>query len=184
MFKQEIIFNKLEAKKFKKQIETDFSHKEYYKSTTVGVSKNKVASKGYSSRNSYNISFNFNENLTNILLPKLKKYNINSLPPYGQLLRYSEGHFFKPHRDNGVDEISHRFRTLIIQLSESNDYTGGKLSVWTPSGNKVISDSTIGNLILFNSNYLHEVSMLKTGIRYAMVMWLTHDNFNKTTTLI
>ena len=111
--------------------------------------------------------------LNTFLLSKLSCLNIISIPSVGYI-KYTKGSKFKLHRDRyetGGD-YTHRYKTLIIQLSESNDYMGGNLII-----EKNIMPKEIGSVILFNSKCLHEVTELTNGIRYSLCLFLTKNNF-------
>ena len=85
--------------------------------------------------------------------------------------RYKKGCFFTPHRDKGAGALEHRKLTLIIQLSESTDYTEGKLIVDNQTASK-----EIGTLILFDSTLIHQVTELKDGERLALVSWIRDED--------
>ena len=57
---------------------------------------------------------------------------------------------------------------ISIQLSNSEDYKGGDLIV-----SDVVSSRERGNCIIFDSGVEHEVTLLKKGIRYSVIIWLT-----------
>ena len=127
----------------------------------------------YSSHNtSYQSRIETSEAINQLLLPKLSKYNIKSLPPHFNLLKYEVGHQFKKHKDIS-ERNKQRLKTLIIQLSDG--YKGGELIVWDKE--EVICDSTKGNMILFPSKLLHEARPVLSGIRYSMAYFLTEENF-------
>ena len=46
-----------------------------------------------------------------------------------KLVRYQKGDVFKKHRDNG-EGYNDRYKTLVIQLSNSEDYKGGDLLIY------------------------------------------------------
>ena len=67
--------------------------------------------------------------------------------------------------------MEHRKLTLIIQLTNSVKYDGAELYV----DNKLTSKA-IGNLILFDSGKLHEVTELTKGERFVLVSWITTED--------
>lgn len=142
-----------------------------------------VYSKGSIEFNDYRISEQClitDDSLKLFLLEKLNKFDIIGFPPRLICIRYTEGSKFKLHRDRYDDSnpenslFTERYKTLIIQLSDESDYDGGELIV-----SKEIMPKTIGSLIIFDSNKLHEVTELTKGIRYSLCIFLTKDNFKK-----
>lgn len=126
--------------------------------------------------NEYRISTESSSNdetLKLFILNKINFLNIISLP-YIQYLKYTTGSKFKLHRDRDdtLNLYSHRYKTLIIQLSDYTEYDGGDLIV----ENKKMPKE-IGSLILFNSKYLHEVVEITNGTRHSLCVFLTKDNF-------
>ena len=155
-----------------------------------GFSRSGVASLHNTYENSYRTS---SESLTKttdgirlLLLPKLSKYNIISLPNYFNILKYDIGQEFKKHRDigNGIKDSNKRYKTLIIQLSNFDDYEGGDLIVWSNDEvTKTVCDKKIGNMILFPSKSLHQAKPVVSGTRYVMIFFLTNNHFNIRKTL-
>mgnify|MGYP000533324751 CR=1 FL=1 len=100
--------------------------------------------------NDYRISedYSINNNITlnDFLLSKLLQINIVSIPSVGYI-KYTKGSKFKLHRDRYelTGDFSNRYKTLIIQLSDSTNYDGGELIV-----EKNIMPKEIGSVILFN----------------------------------
>lgn len=132
-------------------------------------------------RTSYDCWIRTSDTIRDLLLPKLSKYNITSLPPHFNILKYEIGQEFKKHRDSGLNEqTTKRIKTLIIQLSDN--YKGGELVIW--DDDKIICDTTIGNMILFPSKLLHQAKPVLEGIRYSMVYFLKPEHFNITKSII
>ena len=111
-----------------------------------------------------------------ILLPHLTQYQVKSITGQVIMLQYNKGHYFKKHRDRIISNPlkSQRLQTIIVQLSDENDYEGGDLVVRNEVANK-----TKGNLIIFDSNELHECKMITGGTRYCLVTWLAADDYLK-----
>tara|TARA_B110000971_G_scaffold2516_1_gene2758 strand:+ start:2316 stop:2879 length:564 start_codon:yes stop_codon:yes gene_type:complete len=116
-----------------------------------------------------------------ILLPHLLKYNIKSITGQVIMLQYNKGHYFKRHRDriNHDPHTSSRMQTLIIQLSDISDYEGGELLVRDKTANK-----TKGNMVIFDSNELHECTTITSGTRYCLVTWLSANDYKKNVSLM
>lgn len=133
------------------------------------------SNKLYSSHNtSYQSRIETSEAINQLLLPKLSKYDIKSLPPQFNLLKYEVGHQFKKHKDIS-ERNKHRVKTLIIQLSDG--YKGGELIIWDKE--EMICDKEKGNMILFPAKWLHEARPVLEGIRYSMVYFLRGENFGE-----
>lgn len=115
--------------------------------------------------------------VSNIILPKLKPFGVNSLPSIVKIIKYEEGSFFEKHSDRTHNHLTHRIKTLIIQLSE--DYEGADLIVQ----NKVCSKK-LGTLILFDALTKHEVTKLLNGKRYSLICWLEKDNLDSNQSLL
>ena len=146
---------------------------EWFNSKTVDFNKNSLYSPNIRKSEECNVD---NEVIESILLPKLTKYNIKSITGQTIILKYNEGCYFKEHRDR-IDHNPHtsnRQQTLIVQLSDKEDYKGGELIV-----NKLPASKDKGTLVLFDSNELHELKTLTSGVRYCLVTWLTANDYNK-----
>lgn len=81
---------------------------------------------------------------------------------------YSSGGYFGEHTDNYIcvtDKIDRKL-TLVVQLSHTNDYTAGDVSVM----GKILPRS-IGDLIIFPSAYSHNVRAIGKGERWSLVSW-------------
>jgi PKHD-type hydroxylase len=91
-----------------------------------------------------------------------------------QIIRYDPGCFFIDHTDLGRERSANRKITLIIQLSEPDEYQGGDV---------VISDRTTvpkhkGSGCAFPSWALHRVEEITSGTRYALAAWARGTYFN------
>ena len=124
-------------------------------------------------RTSYEYNLKTNEYITNLILPKINKFQIKNLPEYLKIIKYEKGQEFKYHWDNDA-EYDYRVKSVSIQLSDN--YEGGELNIWGNAGD-VLFDKTIGNFIIFDSNLPHQVFPIKSGIRYALVFWLKKEDF-------
>ena len=143
-----------------------------------GFSRSGVASLHNTYENSYRTSSESPTKTTDgmrlLLLPKLSKYNIISLPNYFNILKYDIGQEFKKHKDIGLNSSTNqRYKTLIIQLSDN--YKGGEFIVFDDE--EIVCDTTIGNMILFPSKLFHQAKPVLEGVRYSMVYFLKKHNF-------
>ncbi len=99
-----------------------------------------------------------------------------------QLARYEIGDHFKKHKDESMSvtkKMSQReWRKLstTIQLSDPDDYEGGKLILVTdynPDGGSYGIKTPIdqGTMITFPSYVEHSVEPVTKGVRYSLVIW-------------
>lgn len=95
-------------------------------------------------------------------------------------LKYTEGMFYRTHVDtslNSDDQSSKRKLTIIAQLSDSSDYTGGEVYIYDDKGELELLPNKKGTIIVFSSNRLHKVDKILSGTRYAIVAWLSGPEF-------
>ena len=163
MFREKIILTKEECTELIKLCKD-------YKPSPI-YNKNSGVYLKHSRRISEQSKFSDLEKVKKILLPKLKEYNIWDLPDTTHIIRYNEGSYFKRHKDRG-GPFENRKYTLIIQLSNIEDYEGADLIVHNSKASK-----QIGNLILFDSGIQHEVTELTKGKRYVLVSWITDNEY-------
>ena len=90
-------------------------------------------------------------------------------------IQYTEydgnGGHYDWHMDIGPGTISHRKISVVIQLSDPNDYVGGDLELMTSGAPTTISRGK-GNVIIFPSFLLHRVTPLISGNRKSLVLWI------------
>jgi PKHD-type hydroxylase len=91
-----------------------------------------------------------------------------------QVIRYRPGARFKMHSDV-VGEVAgaNRKISLILQLSDENDYTGGELVFADDS----VVPRTRGGGCIFPAWIPHEVLPVTSGLRYSLVTWAVGDCF-------
>jgi len=100
-------------------------------------------------------------------------YDLTFLEPM-QFTKYDcDNAFFKKHIDASNDIVNGTVRKLSfsIQLSNSDDYSGGDLILYT-SNDGDNAPRERGFATLFNSSILHEVTPVTSGTRYALVGWV------------
>lgn len=171
MIKQEVLFNKEECNSILELATT-------WKKSSVIYHKNVGPVLNLNRRNSLESKIKNIDALSDIILNKLRKFNINSIPNDSKILKYIKGSYFTIHKDRG-ESTPDRMLTLIIQLSDENNYTGAELIV----GDTIVSKK-IGNLILFDSGHYHEVKNLIEGERHILVSWIKKENIIKSTNLL
>ncbi|NDV02507.1 2OG-Fe(II) oxygenase [Pseudoroseicyclus tamaricis] len=90
-----------------------------------------------------------------------------------QVARYDaarEGHF-DWHSDIGDGRLAARRKlTLVVQLSEPEEYEGGALEIM-PSGHVVAAERGRGAATLFPSYLLHRVTPVTAGVRQSLTVW-------------
>ncbi len=90
-------------------------------------------------------------------------------------IQYTEydgnGGHYDWHLDIGPGTISHRKISIVIQLSDPDDYVGGDLEIMTGSDHTKIPRGK-GNVIIFPSFLLHRVVPLISGNRKSLVLWV------------
>jgi len=168
MIVQQILFTKEECNSILELATT-------WNKSSVIYQKNAGSVVNLSRRNSLESNITNIDTLSDIILNKLSKFDIISLPTNNQIIKYNKGSYFKIHKDRG-EATADRMLTLIIQLSDENNYTGAELLV---EGSVVSKE--IGNLILFDSGLEHEVTSLLSGERYVFIAWITKENISQLT---
>ena len=85
------------------------------------------------------------------------------------LLRYHVGGHYKAHTDAAKGVIAGRRISVIVQLSDPDDYRGGEVRI-------IDAEHTIarqrGTATLFPADMLHQVHPVITGRRYALITWI------------
>ena len=99
------------------------------------------------------------------------------------LLRYAPGGFFRSHRDRGYvaswPAAARRRISLVLFLNSSRPvaadgmFSGGTLRLWSDEGESTWHDihPRAGTLVAFSSMTLHEVTVVRDGVRDAAVDW-------------
>lgn len=105
------------------------------------------------------------------------KFNLHSIIDSIQYTEYYEGGGqYDWHVDIGPKNISHRKVSVTIQLSDTNDYEGGDLELWTGSGHyKLPRDKGVATF--FPSFTMHRVTPVTKGIRKSLVLWIGGEHY-------
>ncbi|GAA4081654.1 2OG-Fe(II) oxygenase [Nocardioides kongjuensis] len=111
-------------------------------------------------------------------------FDVNQLESPFSLLRYEQGGHFDWHSDVLREPASsntpfgpvpaERKLSVTINLSDPDDYDGGRFEVATPHG-KVITSPELaarGSVVVFPSTVVHRVTPVTRGTRWALVGWL------------
>jgi PKHD-type hydroxylase len=72
--------------------------------------------------------------------------------------------------DIGPQELAFRKLSLVVQLSNPSDYSGGDLQIRSGHGEATVS-KTQGTVIVFPSYLLHQVTPVTGGLRESLVLW-------------
>ena len=95
-------------------------------------------------------------------------------------IQYTEyrggGGHYNWHVDIGPGAISHRKVSVVVQLSDSSEYTGGVLEVSTGTNSLKVSNKK-GAVILFPSFLQHRVTPVASGLRKSLVLWAGGEHF-------
>lgn len=118
--------------------------------------------------------FGFDSNFENF------NYRVSDIA-FTEFFTYSEGMFYKPHIDinQHIDHPAHnRKLTVIIQLSNEEDYEGGELQVFNSNLKPITMTKKRGSIIIFNSSIPHCVKKIKSGTRYVLASWIVGPPFS------
>lgn len=105
------------------------------------------------------------------------KFNIHSILDDIQYTEYrGGGGHYNWHVDIGPGSISHRKISIVVQLSDPTDYTGGVLELSSGS-NLLRATNKRGAVILFPSFLQHRVTPVASGLRKSLVLWVGGDHY-------
>ena len=114
------------------------------------------------------------DRIRNIIIDINQKVWFFHLYDFGEPLKfmeYSEHYngFFGTHADINSDSIM-KFRklTVVIQLTDENEYEGGDLIIQCYE-KEIIASRKIGTVIIFPSFLLHRITPVTKGVRHSMV---------------
>lgn len=82
-----------------------------------------------------------------------------------QVVRYGPGGGYAWHTDG-----AHRDRTIVVQLSCSDDYLGGELQFWD-DGELVTASDERGSITEFPASAQHQANEVVEGERWALAIW-------------
>ena len=98
------------------------------------------------------------------------QFEIDHIEPL-QYLEYGFGHYYNKHVDNGDAGVATRKLTMIIQLSHSNEYIGGKTSIDSMSSTRHAPRGR-GSVAIFPSHLPHKAHPVWYGKRKVLVAWM------------
>ncbi len=107
------------------------------------------------------------------------KFNLisaNELIQYTEYYDSAEGHY-DWHQDIGPNIGSQRKVSLTVQLSESDEYEGGDLEMWSGGDNVAVAERGAGVVFIFPSYMMHRVTKVTKGTRRSFVLWVGGDHY-------
>lgn len=104
-------------------------------------------------------------------------FELHSLTDDIQLTKYEapSGHYGW-HQDIGSGELSLRKISLVMQLSSPDEYEGGELQL-NVGGRIVSCPRGLGDVIIFPSYMLHQVTPVTKGTRKSIVLWAGGEHY-------
>lgn len=166
-----VVFTPEECEWIKSFYDTDSEHSsdEVQKYGDVYIKFGKSSTKYTSTKN---------EELIKFLENKLSQWGVKSIPLV-KFMRYQTGDNLARHTDfskYGVDII---YKTYLVQLSKSDEYTGGDLIV-----GKDVQSREQGSVFIINPTTPHEVTKVLSGERISLVLFLMEEHLNITKSII
>ena len=110
---------------------------------------------------------------------ELWNFDLISAPELIQYTEYyaSEDGHYDWHQDIGPNEGSLRKVSITVQLSDSDEYEGGDLQIWT-GGNSIMDTARgAGVVVVFPSYLMHRVSKVTKGTRRSFVLWVGGEHY-------
>ena len=86
-----------------------------------------------------------------------------------QLAFYGPGDFFDWHADANY-MAPHRRLAVILLLSDTNDFTGGKFEIKNWLGKSSVAPLTKGKMLVFPACFYHRVTPIKSGSRQTLTL--------------
>lgn len=88
----------------------------------------------------------------------------------------SDNDHYNWHLDKGASTLSPRKLSIVLQLSNPNEYEGGDLELFV-GGGPTIAQKKRGLVYIFPSWVLHRVTPVTRGTRRSLVIWITGPKF-------
>jgi PKHD-type hydroxylase len=105
------------------------------------------------------------------------KFNLYSVLDDIQYTEYrGGGGHYNWHIDIGPGSISHRKVSVIVQLSDPSEYTGGVLEISSGSNTQKVSNKK-GAVIVFPSFLQHRITPVASGLRKSLVLWAGGEHY-------
>jgi PKHD-type hydroxylase len=104
-------------------------------------------------------------------------FDLRSIIDSIQYTEYTEGgDHYDWHVDIGPGSINHRKISIVVQLSDPDDYEGGDFELYTGGSFKSLPKMK-GCCVLFPSFLLHRITPVTKGIRKTLVLWIGGGNY-------
>jgi PKHD-type hydroxylase len=110
---------------------------------------------------------------------ELWNFDINHFKDAIQYTEYhgdKEGHY-NWHMDIGNGNSGTRKISIVVQLSDPEDYEGGELQLETGGDNHISIIKKKGSITLFPSYLRHRVTPVTKGVRKSLVLWVGGSTF-------
>lgn len=112
--------------------------------------------------------------LWNVVTLYNSKYGFELSDEMGQaqLTRYQSGQHYEWHMDLGSRQLSVRKITTVVELTSRGLMKGGGLEIFHGESVENKVDLDIGDIAVFPSFVMHRASMVESGTRWSLVLWL------------
>lgn len=109
----------------------------------------------------------------------LWKFNIHTVIDNIQYTEYqsSESGHYSWHQDVGPGTSCLRKVSVVVQLSDEEEYGGGELQCWYGGENFVTASKQKGSVFVFPSYMMHRVTRVTKGSRRSLVFWAGGEHF-------
>ena len=90
-----------------------------------------------------------------------------------QFTIYGSGQYYDWHFDTVIQEPVQRKLSMIVQLTEPDDYEGGELMLKNSLGEDFVCEDFMprGSVVVFPSLVWHQVTPVTKGVRFSLVCW-------------
>ena len=100
----------------------------------------------------------------------------NELIQYTEYYDTADGHY-DWHQDIGPGDACQRKVSITVQLSESDEYEGGDLEMWSGGKSIIQAQRGAGVVFIFPSYMMHRVTKVIKGTRRSFVLWVGGDHY-------
>ena len=105
------------------------------------------------------------------------KFDLKTIIDNIQYTEYDgNGGHYDWHMDIGPGQIANRKISVVVQLSDPDEYVGGDLQIMNSSNYSTVPRGK-GNVVIFPSFLLHRVVPLTSGNRKSLVLWVGGDHY-------
>lgn len=106
-------------------------------------------------------------------------FDLKTMPEGIQYTEYyasNRGHYTW-HQDIGPDLLSQRKVSITVQLSDTNEYEGGDLEIWSGGDEGRKMPRGKGTVVIFPSYMMHRVTPVTKGTRKSFVLWVGGEHY-------